>query len=283
MNNKNDLLLNRQINELIDKGQKESLCKFIIKYTKKITKSKSVLLCIKSSGEDCEDCDIYYSKTTEDADKDEKIKKQLMKSSMESRDKEIFTIKVNNARYQAINIESLYEGLGILAIESNSLKIKRNLNYLSGFISTVLNELRLRQVKNDLLVNEEKNRIAEEIHDTVCQRLFSLSCASYNLRKNISKLPKDEIENQLMLINESIYKVNNQLRKTMYDLSYKKNGSNIFAEELSLNIKGNEKELHLEEALDGKFEIKTWKGKGTNIKIIFPNENFSKKEEMQAV
>ena len=51
-----------------------------------------------------------------------------------------------------------------------------------------------------LLISEEQNRIANEIHDRVLQRLFSISCGIYSINQNGKNLNSEQLSLELDVI-----------------------------------------------------------------------------------
>ncbi|MGI6227148.1 MAG: sensor histidine kinase, partial [Peptococcales bacterium] len=98
--------------------------------------------------------------------------------------------------------------------------------------SIVLEKFELEKVNEKLLVSQEQNRIANEIHDSALQRLFGLSCGIYTLMKKLDSLAVIQIEEELILMQRSINNILKELRSIIYGLSWKKDGKNNFIEEL---------------------------------------------------
>jgi signal transduction histidine kinase len=90
----------------------------------------------------------------------------------------------------------------------------------------------LEEVNEQLLINEEQNRIANEIHDSVLQKLFSVSCGIFGLMKNIEKLDESKVKEELNTIRDSIDSAMKELRHTIYGLSWEKDGINSFEEDI---------------------------------------------------
>lgn len=104
------------------------------------------------------------------------------------------------------------------------------LEFLSGLCSVTLERFHIEEIEHQLLVNEEQNRIANEIHDSVSQRLFSITYGIHGLLRGWSNIPKKELQNYLLDIHESSKLAMEELRNSIYKLSSKKKG------EQSLNI-----------------------------------------------
>ena len=77
------------------------------------------------------------------------------------------------------------------------------MNFLSKLSAIVLERVELEQVNKGLIINEEQNRIADEIHDSVLQQLFSASCGLFALIKS-KKTDKKQLEEDLNTIRSAI-------------------------------------------------------------------------------
>ena len=85
---------------------------------------------------------------------------------------------------------------GILGIGSINYEWKdgayssyaEQMNFLSKLSAIVLERVELEQVNRGLIINEEQNRIADEIHDSVLQQLFSASCGLFALIKSKKRI-----------------------------------------------------------------------------------------------
>lgn len=138
----------------------------------------------------------------------------------------------DNSCYLAISVKSNYMNYGILVVEVGSSKKNFNqiekmdqIKFFADLSSIVLEKFELENVSDKLLITEEQNRIANEIHDSVLQRLYSTSFAIYGLMKKLNKANIKDVDADLGIIRESIDHAMKELRATIYGLSWNKNGS----------------------------------------------------------
>lgn len=106
--------------------------------------------------------------------------------------------------------------------------IIRNNNIISLFmkiVSIVLKKLEFKEVEEQLLISEEQNRIANEIHDIVLQRLFAISCKLYVMSTSEDST---NINENLIEVKESIDMTMKELREAIYSLSWEKQGLDTF-------------------------------------------------------
>jgi signal transduction histidine kinase len=74
------------------------------------------------------------------------------------------------------------------------------------------------KVKKELLIAEEQNRIAGEIHDSVCQQLFHITCKLQALVVNKNISANEYIKNELNIIKDYLIKASKDLRNTIYSI-----------------------------------------------------------------
>lgn len=95
--------------------------------------------------------------------------------------------------------------------------------FLSELCAVILERHQLIQAENQLMIIEEQNRIADEMHDSVSQHLFSIVYAIHSLNRQWKDMPEDQVKEQLRLIQVSSQKASQELRSTIYSLSSRKN------------------------------------------------------------
>ncbi|MFC5703864.1 sensor histidine kinase [Cohnella faecalis] len=71
---------------------------------------------------------------------------------------------------------------------------------------------------------EERNRIAEEIHDRICPHLFGIACAVHSVEEDWSGMTEEQKLGQLREIQEAAAAATRELRATIYDLSLSEKG-----------------------------------------------------------
>lgn len=222
--------LYKSVNILTNQGNKDGLIKIVYEYAKEITHSNVV----------------FYYDISEDVhriviDSDDEFITSAIKKNMKTElehileNKAPIDMQILGRSFAVTPIRTTHKSYGILGCEVNSDKegiIYRNniyqLQFLSELISTTLERLYLEEVNERLLLSEEQNRIANEIHDSVLQRLFGLSCGIFSLIKRLDKLNKEDIERELDFMRKTIATVMKELRDKIYGLSWKKSGSNSF-------------------------------------------------------
>ncbi|MFB5674295.1 sensor histidine kinase [Paenibacillus terreus] len=100
----------------------------------------------------------------------------------------------------------------------------QQLIFLAELSAIFLERYELERVENQLLVTNEQNRIANEMHDNVSQSLFGIVYATHSLRQTWHQLGKAQVDEQIELIQESANQAVRELRLAIHSLSSKKSG-----------------------------------------------------------
>lgn len=110
---------------------------------------------------------------------------------------------------------------------------KHALIFLARVAGIILERLKTDKLWARLLVSEEQNRIANEIHDGVSQYLFSMVCALDTISKEEANLQDERIQEQLKLVEDTANRAARELRASIYKLSPHKRGESIFVDNLA--------------------------------------------------
>jgi len=158
-------------------------------------------------------------------------------------------MEVNGKNLIVVEVKSLYQSYGILgvAVEFNDSvdlgdsdilyeELSSRMKLLSELGSIVFERYQLQDTNNRLLINDEQNRIANEVHDTVLQRLFSISCAIQTLLQKQCNTRLSDIQGELIVMKDSLVSSMKELREIVYKLSWRKNGENAFLNDISRYI-----------------------------------------------
>lgn len=219
------------IGEFSNINNVDDIIKTFIHYTYKLTKSD---LCFFSQGKYDDHNNHFIVKSN----------KTISESMMQEMIKDLPTHDELNIAFgdyslylSRIKTASRYYGIlcvGFLDKEKISEHHIAVIDFLKKLLSIVLERLELENVSNKMMILEEQNRIADEIHDSVSQRLFSIGCCIYTLCKKFDKVTRADVLKQLLLIKDSSNTALHELRDTIYHLSSKKQEKR----ELSSDIRG---------------------------------------------
>ncbi|MFW5648331.1 MAG: sensor histidine kinase [Candidatus Alkaliphilus sp. MAG34] len=263
--------LYQSLGVLSNRGNMEGLINILFDYIKKIVKTNLVFYYDMS--------DSPYKVISKDIkDGAALIEKEIsdkLNSILES--KTINEICVSNARYAVVPIGNSHPYYGILGFEIEDSKeglLHRDsiyhVQYLSQLISIAIEKIELEEMSERLIISEEQNRIANEIHDSVFQRLFSMSCGIFALMKRFPKLPTDKVLDELEQFREVVDVVMKDLRDKIYGLSWKKSGRNIFISDIKGYIEDIKKfnEVNIPFTVTGSTELLTCNQKKALYRII---------------
>ncbi len=78
------------------------------------------------------------------------------------------------------------------------------------------------QIEN-FIIQEEQNRIANEIHDIIIQKLFGVICTLKILEINAKNLSEDELTTHITTLKTSVESIMAELRQTIYGNRFKEN------------------------------------------------------------
>ena len=147
-------------------------------------------------------------------------------------------------------VKTSYKTYGVLYVEAGpgdksagAQEVKEQLKFVAELGAIVLERFELEKVNERLLISEEQNRIANEIHDSVLQKLFSISCGLFEIIRSQGRTSDAGWIKQLDTIRGYINDTIKDIRSTVYGLSWKKKGADSFIGNIS-NYIDEIKSLH---------------------------------------
>lgn len=226
--------LYQAVNLFSGQNSHQELVKLMVHYIQKITKAETVFF----YGISDEDKSVIVQSEKDTSDLDNRL--GTVESKVWEQVSQIgipMKIELGNRDFKLILIHSSHMNYGVLGIDVTLDDINDDLTgFLSGMSAIALERFDQEQVNDRLIITEEQNRIANEIHDNVLQRLFSISCGIYNIRKKNNDTSAD-LDKELEIIRESVNSSMNELRSAIYDLSWNKNGADNFVSDIMKYIK----------------------------------------------
>lgn len=121
-----------------------------------------------------------------------------------------------------------YMGIKFSAAASDEALILQPFRFLGDVSEMLLEQMHVTQTRNQLLVVEEQNRIANEIHDSVSQRVFGIVYALHRLQAEHHRLPKDELHAEYSFLSRTAQSTMKELREAIFHLSSVKKGESPF-------------------------------------------------------
>ena len=152
------------------------------------------------------------------------------------RDRNIEEMEIyyHSSGYIGIPIRYLYKNFGMLMVKGPvQLQEMKFIAYVSAM---VFQKIDLETLNQELVVNHEQNRIANEIHDSVIQKLFGVSCQMFNVSRKAEQMKIEQMQKELKNMRKVITESMGELRTTIYGMSWNKEGKNNFMEKLQAFI-----------------------------------------------
>lgn len=113
--------------------------------------------------------------------------------------------------------------------------------YLS-VLRNKMEKMDMEDLQDAFVISKEQNRIANEIHDTVLQRLFAISCNAYAIEQEKNG-DLDFVKEKIHLLKESIEKTMQELREAIYGICWDKGGDDVLREKI-IEYAGEMERLH---------------------------------------
>lgn len=146
---------------------------------------------------------------------------------LDGRELAMAAIKSSRKVYGIIGIELNNNDGGIIEKENIS-----QIKFLASLVSIILERFEIEEMNQLLLITDEQSRIANEIHDSVSQRLFYVSCKLHSLIKMSSKRDEAEMSYELELIRDCLNSAMTELRDTIYNYGRKSKVLSAFEENI---------------------------------------------------
>jgi len=143
--------------------------------------------------------------------------KIIVNSKLEGSQEEILITKCNYEK------NALYFGV-IVNLETNlfDYDYSQQLLYIRNQFNIQFSRIKLFDFKTQMMILQEQNRIAEEIHDQVNQQIFAASCLVYNIKDEIEQNDAELVKNQIDVLYEMLKGINKELKHIVFKMSLSK-------------------------------------------------------------
>lgn len=148
--------------------------------------------------------------------------------------RETFVSRVKNDLYwlKIIKASNHAGVLGVKVINTDQNGqmplINRPFDFLAELSEIMLDRIYIDQFMEQMLVIEEQNRIANEIHDSVSQRLFGIVYALHSLQLKGRDMSTEDLNKEYQFLSESANTTMKELRSAIFRLSSVKKGEKPF-------------------------------------------------------
>ncbi|MCR2823283.1 sensor histidine kinase [Lederbergia panacisoli] len=145
-------------------------------------------------------------------------------------------LDIGGYTFIVVVVKSLSKEYGMIGIRIDNLKSDiveygKQLEFVSELSAITLERLHLEEVNERLMVAEEQNRIANEMHDSVAQRLFGISYMVHSVIQKWEDMTTFQMQEKFLLLQDSARLAMKELRSTIYGLSSRKEGRKSFQED----------------------------------------------------
>jgi NarL family two-component system sensor histidine kinase LiaS len=228
------LSLYQAIEAFHNQDEEKALAQTFADYAARLTETRLAFFWHK--GVEAEDEGYLILHSTEDKVRKKELADFLQKAEPlfdEQKNPQRITLK--NKDLLVAVIKTPVGNYGLIGIEITSTIseeifafLKQILLFLVELYTIVLERLKLTEVNEKLLVAEEQNRIANEIHDSVNQRIYSMVCALYTLKEKSRRQNNEELAVMLGTLEETAVATLKELRSSVYGYSLQKDGEKVF-------------------------------------------------------
>ncbi|WP_180270750.1 sensor histidine kinase [Sporanaerobium hydrogeniformans] len=221
-------------------NNRQDLIQLILDYTTKMFKVNEVFFI--EIGEDEKHYKFYGNKV-------DKIKTDLLINKAfavwqgQDEPNNKWILEVEDQNFTCVPIGYTYKQFGLLLIEG--IQDVEQLNSIIQLSGMLFKKFEVEAINEELLISEEQNRIANEIHDQVLQKLFGVTCNLFALAKKTYSLDKELIGEEINSNREILHKAMTELRQTIYGLSWDKEGKSSFETRVEEYIKEMQKLYHI--------------------------------------
>lgn len=166
-----------------------------------------------------------------DSVKEQALREELERTMAKIRHQDSATL-VNlygHSMFLIVPVKSPARFMGVMGIQIDDWNLAegrrwfaQQLYFLSELCAIILERHELEKLENQLMIVEEQNRIADEMHDSVSQHLFAIAYAIHSLNEKWQSLEAGQLKEQLELIRASSTTASRELRSTICSLSSRK-------------------------------------------------------------
>lgn len=143
-------------------------------------------------------------------------------------------IYYDQSGFIGIPVRYLYKSFGMLLVKG-SVQVQE-MKFIAYVSAMIFQKIELESLNQELVVNQEQNRIANEIHDSVIQKLFGVSCQLFQVSRKVEDLKVYEMKQELKTMREVITESMGELRTTIYGMSWNKQGKSNVIEKIEAYI-----------------------------------------------
>lgn len=148
--------------------------------------------------------------------------------------KNAFTHIYQNEQYWMKVIRTT-EYIGVIGVNMstnteirNTLLLHRTFEFLAELSELLLERIHMDRMMVHMKITEERNRIANEIHDSISQKLFGIVYSLHSLQVKSRNIEISELEKEFEFLSQTANTTMKELRASIYQLSTAKKGEKPF-------------------------------------------------------
>lgn len=170
---------------------------------------------------------LSHLQKTEHLGFEEEVVEELLKATSEDRIDSVrnrgdseFDLVVGECHYRAklIGEDVSLKGVFICRVEDAEQEKE---NFYWKLIDVIFTNLDIHAQLEHFITMEEQNRIANEIHDTVIQKLFGVVCSLKVMENKANSKADNELKEHIVMLKRSIELTMTELRESIYGRRFK--------------------------------------------------------------
>ncbi len=162
---------------------------------------------------------------------------------METDEPHYFNLETSEDTYEVMVIGGGTSSRGIfirLSADTNQVS-EGNQSFYMKLIGIVFYNMDIHNQIERYITTEEQNRIANEIHDTVIQKLFGMACNMKVMELELEQMDKEHIRNKIEQLKQSAELTIKELREAIYGRRFENGAGDSFIASLKCYIEEAER------------------------------------------
>lgn len=173
---------------------------------------------------------LFHPQKIECVGLEDEVAQELLKEMKEIKDEKLCSIKdrvdrefslyVEGSHYKARFIGDDVSLRGLFIRHAEDIEQEKE-EFYWNLIDIIFTNLDVHAQLERFIAMEEQNRIANEIHDTVIQKLFGVVCSLKVMENKLTNEGNDEFKESIALLKRSIELAMTELRESIYGRRFK--------------------------------------------------------------
>ena len=216
---------------LMDNSSPQMIMKEIIASIIKLTHSDEAFFWLT----DVNHQNSYLASSTSNPHIETGLKKEWNTIRLEN---ELFVSKINEDWY-GMKVIRTSTTIGVIGVKISgsseareTLLFNRPFEFLAELSEIMLERIHTDSMKEQMIVSKEQNRISNEIHDSVSQRLVGIVYSLHSLQTKSKSMTSTELNDEYQFLSQSANTTLKELRLAIYGLNSTKNGEKPFLVQL---------------------------------------------------